>query len=78
MLVNKIKEYFKIDERGSSISQEVRAGLASFLTMSYVLLLNPIILNKIGLPPKDIAIGTALSSGILLVVLLSSILSLPL
>ena len=32
--------------------------------MSYVLLLNPIILNKIGLPPKDIAIGTALSSAL--------------
>jgi adenine/guanine/hypoxanthine permease len=37
--------YFKITERGSSVSQEVRGGLVTFFTMSYIIVLNPIILG---------------------------------
>ena len=36
-----IDKFFKITERGSSIGTEVRAGMSSFLTLSYLLLVNP-------------------------------------
>ena len=55
---------FKLKERSSDVGQEIRGGLATFLTMSYILLVNPQILSKVGLSPTDIVISTALSSGV--------------
>lgn len=57
-----IISYFKLDERKTSISQEIRAGTATFLTMSYILLVNPQLLAKIGVSPTDIVVSTALSA----------------
>lgn len=59
-----IISYFKLDERKTSISQEIRAGTATFLTMSYILLVNPQLLAKIGVSPTDIVVSTALSASI--------------
>ncbi len=36
--------YFKISERGSTVAREVRGGVVTFLTMAYIIVLNPIIL----------------------------------
>ncbi len=36
-----LDRYFKITERGSSISAEIRGGLAAFFAMSYIVVLNP-------------------------------------
>ncbi|MDQ1619763.1 MAG: adenine/guanine/hypoxanthine permease [Actinomycetota bacterium] len=41
-----IDRYFKISERGSTISREVRGGLATFFTMAYIIVLNPLILGS--------------------------------
>lgn len=43
--MSKLDQYFRISKRGSSISQEVRGGLVTFLTMSYIIVLNPLILG---------------------------------
>jgi AGZA family xanthine/uracil permease-like MFS transporter len=40
--------YFLITARGSTISTEIRAGIVTFLTMSYILLVNPQILGNAG------------------------------
>jgi AGZA family xanthine/uracil permease-like MFS transporter len=46
-----IDRYFGVTAAGSTIPREVRAGLTTFLTMSYVLLVNPAVLgNAIVLP----------------------------
>ncbi|MBE1513733.1 NCS2 family permease [Nesterenkonia halotolerans] len=37
--------YFHITERGSSIGREVRGGLATFFAMSYIIVLNPLIIG---------------------------------
>ena len=37
--------YFKITERGSSVGTEVRGGIVTFLTMGYIVVLNPLILG---------------------------------
>lgn len=42
---NKVDRYFKISERGSTFSREVRGGLATFLAMSYIIVLNPLVLS---------------------------------
>ena len=42
-----VSEFFEIDKRGSTIGAEVRAGVVSFLTMCYILLVNPQILSQV-------------------------------
>lgn len=57
-----LESRFQITERSSSIGQEARAATATFLTMSYILLVNPQLLSKIGISPTEVVVGTALSS----------------
>lgn len=59
-----VDRYFKISERGSSIGTEIRGGVTTFLTMAYILFVNPQILAATGMPAQDVAIATALSSAI--------------
>jgi AGZA family xanthine/uracil permease-like MFS transporter len=40
-----LDRYFKITERGSTVGQEVRGGLATFFTMAYIIVLNPLIIG---------------------------------
>ncbi len=62
-----IDRYFGIAASGSTVSRELRAGLTTFLTMSYVLLVNPAVLgNAIVIPnafPKLLLV-TALAAAI--------------
>ncbi|QIQ05378.1 NCS2 family permease [Streptomyces liangshanensis] len=41
-----VDRYFKISERGSTFAREIRGGFATFFTMAYILVLNPIILGS--------------------------------
>ncbi|MER7818552.1 NCS2 family permease [Streptomyces sp. NPDC096153] len=43
---NALDRYFRIAERGSTVAREVRGGIATFFTMAYILVLNPIILGS--------------------------------
>ncbi|MET9371599.1 NCS2 family permease [Streptomyces griseoflavus] len=40
-----LDRYFRISERGSTLSREVRGGFATFFAMAYIIVLNPIILG---------------------------------
>lgn len=42
-----VDRYFKITERGSTVWTEVRGGLVTFFAMSYIVVLNPLILRTI-------------------------------
>lgn len=42
-----LDRFFKISQRGSSVGQEVRGGVVTFLTMAYIIVLNPIILSGV-------------------------------
>ncbi|MDG5801700.1 NCS2 family permease [Streptomyces ossamyceticus] len=41
-----LDRYFRISERGSTLSREVRGGFATFFAMAYIIVLNPIILSS--------------------------------
>lgn len=60
-----LDSFFKLTERGTTVATEVRAGLATFLVMSYIIFVNPSILGAAGLDPGAVAAGTALVAGIL-------------
>ncbi|GIG24633.1 NCS2 family permease [Cellulomonas denverensis] len=42
---NALDRFFKITERGSSIGAEIRGGLVTFFAMSYIIVLNPLIIG---------------------------------
>src|SRR5919202_2454653 len=42
---NALDRYFKISARGSTVAREVRGGLATFFTMAYIVVLNPLIIG---------------------------------
>lgn len=62
---------FKISERGSTVSNEVRGGLVSFFAMAYIVVLNPLILgsgtdvNGNQLSIAEIAAVTAFTAGVM-------------
>ena len=62
---NKLDKFFRISQRGSTVSAEIRGGLATFLAMSYIIVLNPLVLSgpddageTLGIP--QVAAATAL------------------
>ncbi len=62
-----IDRYFGIAAAGSTVPREVRAGLTTFLTMSYVLLVNPAVLGNAIVIPDGFAkllLVTALAAAI--------------
>jgi AGZA family xanthine/uracil permease-like MFS transporter len=62
--------YFKITERGSTVRTEVVAGVTTFMTMAYILFLNPAILSAVPdrsgtqLDPAAVLTVTALAAGV--------------
>jgi adenine/guanine/hypoxanthine permease len=62
--MNALDRYFRITERGSSIGIEVRAGVATFLTMAYILFVNPQILADAGMPVHDVTLATAMAASV--------------
>ena len=55
---------FHIQERGSSWRTEILAGATTFLTMAYIVFVNPGILSEAGMPVPAVAAATCLSAAI--------------
>ena len=45
MEIEALDKYFGYTEKGSSFETEIRAGVATFLTMAYILVVNPAMLS---------------------------------
>ena len=74
--------FFRITERGSTLSREVRGGLVTFFTMAYIVVLNPLIIGTqqdgtgaflgggdIVKAQTMVAAGTALIAGVMTVLM---------
>lgn len=72
---NGVDRYFRISERGSTFAREIRGGFATFFTMAYILVLNPIILgsakDKFGhqLDAVQLTTATALVAAVMTIVM---------
>ncbi len=62
MIDRTLDRWFHLSERGTTAATEARAGLVTFLTMAYILFVNPQILAQAGMPADDVAVATALSA----------------
>ncbi|AYF97478.1 NCS2 family permease [Protaetiibacter intestinalis] len=65
-----IDRFFQISERGSTLGTEIRGGVVTFVTMAYIVILNPIILSTPDvdgntLPQAAVAASTALTAGVM-------------
>ncbi|WP_123043417.1 NCS2 family permease [Cohnella candidum] len=59
-----MERFFKLKELGSNVRTEIMAGLTTFMTMAYILAVNPSILGATGMDPYGIFLATALAAGI--------------
>ncbi|MBR2214428.1 MAG: NCS2 family permease [Selenomonadaceae bacterium] len=59
-----MEKFFELRERGSDVRTEVMAGITTFMTMAYILAVNPIILGATGMDSGAIFTATALISGL--------------
>lgn len=55
---------FQLDARQTTVAREVRGGVTTFLTMAYILFVNPSILAHAGIPMSAAATSTALAAGV--------------
>jgi AGZA family xanthine/uracil permease-like MFS transporter len=62
--MNTLLRRFRLEENGTTVRREALGGLATFLTMSYIVFVNPAILSAAGLPFDAVAIATALAAAI--------------
>ncbi len=59
-----IKTYFKLEERGSTFSTEIIAGVTTFLAMAYILPVNSFLLADAGIPLGGVFFATAVAAAI--------------
>ncbi len=58
-----LNRYFGLDAHGTTVRTEIIAGLTTFLTMAYIVVVNPLILGDAGMPVAAVAAATCLAAG---------------
>jgi len=59
-----LEKLFKLSEKGASARTEILAGITTFLTMAYILAVNPDILSAAGMDKSAVFTATALSAAV--------------
>ncbi len=64
MLKRLLDNHFKLSEHGTSVRTEVIAGITTFLTMAYIIFVNPSILSEAGVDYGAVFVATCLAAAI--------------
>ena len=56
------EKIFKLSKNGTTVKTEVMAGITTFMTMAYILAVNPSILGDAGMDPTAVLLATAIAS----------------
>lgn len=59
-----LNRFFGLERHGTTVPTELFAGLTTFLTMAYIVVVNPLILGAAGMPAAGVAVATCLAAGI--------------
>lgn len=59
-----MERFFRLKEHGTNVRTEIMAGLTTFMTMAYILAVNPNILSAADLSWNSVFLATALAAGI--------------
>ncbi|MCF8018056.1 MAG: NCS2 family permease [Vallitaleaceae bacterium] len=57
-----MEKFFKLKEHGTNVSTELLAGLTTFMTMAYILIVNPNILSATGMDKNALFTATAVAA----------------
>ena len=57
-----LEKMFKLKENNTTAKTEVIAGITTFMTMAYILAVNPNLLSQAGMDPTAVLIATCLAS----------------
>ena len=57
-----LEKFFKLKENNTNVKTEVIAGITTFMTMAYILAVNPNLLSASGMDPTAVLIATCLAS----------------
>lgn len=63
-VLNKVQKFFDFEENKTTMSREIGAGITTFLAMSYILFVNPSILEQAGMPNQAVFLATIFASAI--------------
>jgi xanthine/uracil/vitamin C permease (AzgA family) len=58
-----LERFFGLKSHGTTVRTELVAGLTTFLTMAYIVVVNPVILGDAGMPIAAVAVATCLAAG---------------
>jgi AGZA family xanthine/uracil permease-like MFS transporter len=59
-----LENYFKLKENGTDVRTELLAGLTTFLTMAYIIFVNPSILGDAGMPKDAVFVATCIAAAL--------------
>jgi AGZA family xanthine/uracil permease-like MFS transporter len=59
-----MERFFKLKEQGTDVRTELLAGLTTFLTMAYIIFVNPSILGDAGMPKDSVFVATCVAAAI--------------
>lgn len=57
-------KFFKLKEHGTNVRTEILAGLTTFVTMAYIMFVNPLILSTTGMDQKAVFVATILAAAV--------------
>src|SRR5690242_8299732 len=58
-----LDSFFGLRSHGTTVRTELVAGFTTFLTMAYIVVVNPVILGAAGMPVAAVAVATCLAAG---------------
>lgn len=61
-MLEPIRAYFQLEAHGTTLRREVLAGITTFVTMAYIIVVNPAILSAAGIPPGPSMVATILTA----------------
>ncbi len=64
-----LDKFFKMSERKTNVQTEVMAGITTFMTMAYILFVNPSILGAAGMDKNAVLLATAIGSGLVTIMM---------
>ncbi len=59
-----LDRYFKLTENQTTVRQELLGGATTFMTMAYIVVVNPQILAQAGMPPESVVFATCVSAAV--------------
>ena len=59
-----LERYFRLQENQTSVRSEFLGGLTTFITMAYIVVVNPQILSKAGIPVEGVVFATCISAAV--------------